>query len=276
MLSAKKTFVSLFIVCQLLVCVKGFLSPFTNRLNEPSFAARSRVDDRRNSLCTMKAAVSSKKGKKLKVRKSLVEKSEPGFLDSLSEFDITTVLSGSVNSEKSIQRRALLKEKLVELCENTQNGNKCSDEKRDRIEKIVERLETLNPTVRIGPSELLDGKWKLLYTTNGGSSSGKLGPFVGSVIQDIDTSAFSYDNIVSLGAGLVEGRLTATWKNIDSNTWQVIFQDLVFKVFGIPLVEKTLKAKGIWRMTYLDDNLRILYAKGGKNKKEENVYILAK
>ena len=33
---------------------------------------------------------------------------------------------------------------------------------------------------------------------------------------------------------------------------------------------------GTWHMSYLDDNMRILYAIGGKNTVVENVYILTK
>jgi hypothetical protein len=33
---------------------------------------------------------------------------------------------------------------------------------------------------------------------------------------------------------------------------------------------------GIWRMTYIDQNMRVLYAIGGKNTVKENVYVLIK
>jgi hypothetical protein len=35
---------------------------------------------------------------------------------------------------------------------------------------------------------VLLGKWRLVYTTTSGSSGGKLGPFVGSVTQDVDVA----------------------------------------------------------------------------------------
>ena len=54
------------------------------------------------------------------------------------------------------------------------------------------------------------------------------------------------------------------------------FLSIVLKVAGIEVVKKELSAIGIWRMTYIDDDLRILYAKGGKNVLKENVYILKK
>ena len=41
----------------------------------------------------------------------------------------------------------------------------------------------------IARSKGVDGTWRLLFTTTKGNSSGKLGPFVGEVLQEIDTDA---------------------------------------------------------------------------------------
>ena len=57
---------------------------------------------------------------------------------------------------------------------------------------------------------------------------------------------------------------------------QVNFESVRFSVLGITLVQKDLSAVGIWRMSFLDDDFRILYAAGGKNVPKENIYILAK
>lgn len=217
-------------------------------------------NQRRVSVCSMKVAVDTKE-----------TKTPPNFLKSFFSFN-----SNAQSDGKEVEKRALLKKSLKELCKDTQNGNKCSEDNRILIEDNARQLANLNPTKKIATSNEMNGAWDLLYTTNGGSSSGKLGPFVGTVIQDINMSSESYDNIVALGKGLVEGSLTATWNTIDSNTWEVVFQNLVFKALGLKIIEKELKAKGIWKMTYLDEDLRILYAKGGKNTKQENIYILSK
>ena len=52
----------------------------------------------------------------------------------------------------------------------------------------------------------------------------------------------------------------ATWDNLGDKLWQVKFQGIELKVLGIPVTNKPLVATGIWRMTYIDDDLRILYA----------------
>ena len=162
-------------------------------------------------------------------------------------------------------------------------------------------LEDANVTKDLATSDLLDGSWKLVYSSNGGSSAGKLGPFVGEVEQLIrlDTSTTDgdgddYINYVRLGNGAVEGALTATWDVLSDETWEVKFETLEFKVLGVTLVEKDLNARGIWRMTYLDEDFRILYAAAAAAatpevgdededengeappKAKENIYILAK
>ena len=142
----------------------------------------------------------------------------------------------------------------------------------------------------------MGGSWFLLYTTNGGSSAGKLGPFVGQVEQYFSVNNNDkkeddyYINYVRLGNGIVQGALTANWDVISDTQWQVNFKSIQFKVLGVTLLEKELKARGIWRMTYLDDDLRILYASsssgaggaggaGGASDTvapKENIYILSK
>lgn len=63
-------------------------------------------------------------------------------------------------------------------------------------------------------------------------------------------------------------------------TQQVIFQNITFKVLGIPAVDKKPlpNQAGVWKLTYLDEDLRILYAAGltneGKPAKVSNIYIL--
>jgi PAP_fibrillin len=138
-------------------------------------------------------------------------------------------------------------------------------------------LEKLNAVSNIASSPLMTGNWRLLYTTNDGSSAGKLGPFVGRVDQDVDISERKYINYVRIGGGAIQGALTATWDNRSGKLWTVKFQEIVLSVFGIPVTKKSLEGTvGTWRMSYIDDDLRILYAIGGKNTVKENVYILAR
>lgn len=172
-----------------------------------------------------------------------------------------------------------IKDEIQFLSKGTSNGISASEQVRSKISTLVSELEASNPTPNLTSSEKLDGSWKLIYTTNAGSSAGKLGPFVGEVEQFIRIKGCDredYINYVRIGGGVVEGALTATWDVLSKNKWQVNFESVKFKLFGITLADKDLSAVGIWRMTYLDENFRILYAAGGKNVPKENIYILGK
>jgi len=190
--------------------------------------------------------------------------------------DVADFFAGLFPKRKATVDVAGIKESIRSLARGTQNGIAADASKREEIADLVRELESANPTRKLTASPLLDGEWSLLYTTNDGSSAGKIGPLVGDVIQDIRLGENEYENIVSLGNGLFKGRLTATWDNLSPSLWKVKFQTLKLELLGITLQEKDLKAEGTWRMSYLDDNFRVLYAIGGKNTKKENIYILAK
>ncbi|KAJ1446314.1 hypothetical protein M885DRAFT_547025 [Pelagophyceae sp. CCMP2097] len=169
------------------------------------------------------------------------------------------------------EARTMLKADVRRLASGTSNGIKASNETRASMRAATDALEKLSPTASPAKSDLLNGKWQLLYTTTSGGSSGALGPFIGDVFQDIDLQSSKYDNIVSLPG--VTGTLGAKWTVDDARTWTVFFTSLKFDVLGITAVEKPLSQKGVWRMTYLDENLRVLYASGGIG---ENVYVLGR
>lgn len=87
-------------------------------------------------------------------------------------------------------------------------------------------------------------------------------------------------NFVRLFGGAVEGALEATWQVTGPNKWRVIFENITFRILGIPAVDKKpLPGQaGVWKLTYLDEDLRILYAAGitneGKPARVSNIYIL--
>ena len=177
----------------------------------------------------------------------------------------------SLSSSSSTAKRDELKAQIRTLAANTNNGINASKSTQNQIMEYVQQLEKLNPTKRnnLTSNSKLDGSWNLVYTTNGGSSAGKLGPFVGDVEQRILLSKVSTDssvddgyyiNYVRLGGNLIEGALAANWDVLSGDTWQVNFQSLQFKIFGIKVLDTELKAQGIWRKTYLDGDFRILYA----------------
>ena len=126
-----------------------------------------------------------------------------------------TMVFGNLFKQKSsntVSQKAkieALKTDLFSNAQGTSNGVKATEDTKQKISSIVSDLEKLNTNKRISSSPLMNGNWKLLYTTNDGSSAGKLGPFVGRVDQDIDVDSRQYVNWVRLGNGIVTGALTA-------------------------------------------------------------------
>lgn len=149
------------------------------------------------------------------------------------------------------------------------------------IRSIAESLETINnPTPRPALSELPGGMWKCLYTNAPGPSGGKLGPFVGRVYQDVNMASKQYANILKVGKKGTEpwltARLVATWEVKDEDTWEVLFKHLELRVFGRAVLHREFKnVRRLWRMTYLDDQLRIMRAKRpGKADDQAFLFVL--
>lgn len=200
------------------------------------------------------------------------------------------IFKPSVSNKESLAAAAELKNEIRKLAQGTKNGIETSDSVKSQIDACVEKLERLNPTQtkKLASDSKLDGSWNLVYTTNGGSSAGMLGPFVGDVEQfivldDKNQKEDYYINYVRLGGNIVEGALTADWDVLSGDVWQVNFKSIQFKLFGITLLDKELVAKGIWRKTYLDDDFRILYASAPaetsleeKSEVKESIFILSK
>ena len=207
---------------------------------------------------------------------------------STTALSIGQLLSDFLPTSKSQTQSAIdsqrvqdIKAEIKALAKGTSNGISASEELRENISRLVAELEAANPTPDLTNSPKLDGSWKLVYTTNEGSSAGKLGPLVGEVEQLIRIDGRvggekDYINVVRIAGGAIEGALRATWDVLAKDKWQVNFESVRFSVLGITLVQKDLSAVGIWRMSFLDDDFRILYAAGGKNVPKENIYILAK
>ena len=112
----------------------------------------------------------------------------------------------------------------------------------------------------------------MLYTdlTPAAPSSGKLGPFTGDVYQELDPRNGIIKNLLNIDFSLVKlrGGLVAHQSIHDNKTWRVDFK----YVFNRALVGGTTlgdskttfepgKESRLWRITYLDDNLRILRAR---------------
>lgn len=169
-----------------------------------------------------------------------------------------------------------LKASIISLASGTSNGVKASPAVADKIIELSKTLVKKNKNKLSKTSnKLMDGRWKLVYTSNKESSAGKVGPFIGEVVQTINVPAVKYTNDVSILSGLFSARLTASFENIPDSSWKVIFESLEAKIFGVKVINKTFNGIGIWKSQYLDEDFRIFYAKSS-NKAIENIYIMKK
>jgi len=179
------------------------------------------------------------------------------------------------NSGAKAQQAEVLKEQLRALCKKTNNGVDAPAEQVKQIENVAEELNQLNPTKNPAKSRLLQGKWRLLYSNVPGPSSGKLGPFMADVYQQIDIDARRIYNILELGPDwALRGALEADSEILNNNTWRITFDFVYNKLAGNEIQRKTFEnvEKRLWKMTYLDDNFRVLYG-SQESKKDENQFI---
>jgi len=169
---------------------------------------------------------------------------------------------------------------IRDAARDTENGVKASSSVQNLIERMANKLEKNCPTPNPALSQLNQGAWELLYTTNKGNSAGIIGPyvgpltFVGQVTQVVDLVEERYWNIVEVGP--LRAELEATWKIKSKSNWTVIFKTIAFKLFGCQFYQKDFDtpATGDWSMTYLDSEFRILRASGREG--VTNIYILSK
>jgi hypothetical protein len=178
--------------------------------------------------------------------------------------------------------RSTTKTELLELCSTIpSNGVNASEETKAEVRSIAKRLVETNPTAKPASSGAdngaLDGLWELIYTDVQGQSSGKLGPFIGFVTQEVKVSRDLYKNNVELGP--LKLALSAKWDVLNDASWKVIFIDLVVSLFNIQLLRKEFPTDGsrygFWRMGYVDKDTRVLYTSSA-SKKGESVFVLTK
>ena len=86
----------------------------------------------------------------------------------------SSFFSSSVKKSAAIRSDEIIKIKkdIKSISAGSQNGIKCNTFQRQQVAEYVDILEKNNNVKDITSSSLLNGKWKLVYTTNEGSSAG--------------------------------------------------------------------------------------------------------
>eukprot|EP00752_Nemacystus_decipiens_P007220 g6463.t1 len=152
-----------------------------------------------------------------------------------------------------------LQEKLRQLC-----ADKSEPDREARIQQLAKELNELNPTKDPAFSPLLAGKWRMLFSDAPGPSSGRLGPFVGDVFQEVRPDEKKIENLLELGPSwALRVALAADVEVLDGKNWAIIFDRVYSNVAGVQVQEKIFGKieRRIWNMTYLDEGFRVLYGR---------------
>ncbi|XP_052148465.1 probable plastid-lipid-associated protein 4, chloroplastic [Oryza glaberrima] len=171
------------------------------------------------------------------------------------------------NKEKENREKAeRLKEELLAAIRPLDRGVDATAEDKERVEKIVQQLEEVNQVKEPLKSDLLNGKWELLYTTSESILQPQrpkfLRPF-GTIYQAINTDTLRAQNMETWP---YFNQVTANLVPLNSRRVAVRFD--YFKIFNLISIKAPGSGKGELEITYLDEELRA--SRGDKG----NLFIL--
>jgi PAP_fibrillin len=150
------------------------------------------------------------------------------------------------------------------------------------ILRVCEALRSSNPTPNPALNkQMMNGFWKMLWTnfSPASPSTGKLGPFIGTVYQDIDLDDSVARNIVKIDIPPIAGELVADVKVANSNTIAISFKTVGSKLGGILKVGPNIQFEAgqevrLWEHLYLDRQYRIFYARRVEANDKGFLYVM--
>ncbi|XP_043707147.1 probable plastid-lipid-associated protein 4, chloroplastic isoform X2 [Telopea speciosissima] len=159
-----------------------------------------------------------------------------------------------------------LKDELLETIAPLDRGANASPEDQQEVDQIARQLEVVNPTKEPLKSDLLNGKWELIYTTSRSILQTERPKFLRSSVN------YQAINVDTLRAQNMESwpffnQVTADLTPLNPRKVAVKFD--YFKILGLIPIKAPERARfGELEITYLDDELRI--SRGDKG----NLFIL--
>ncbi|XP_022156963.1 probable plastid-lipid-associated protein 4, chloroplastic [Momordica charantia] len=167
-----------------------------------------------------------------------------------------------LNKRKDV---SALKQELLEAIAPLDRGAEATPEDREMVNQISCKLEAANPVKEPLKSNLLNGKWELIYTTSRSILQTERPKFLRSRTnyQGINVDTLRAQNMES---GPFFNQVTANLMPL--NTRKVAVQFDTFKILGLIPVKAPGRARGELEITYLDEELRI--SRGDKG----NLFIL--
>ncbi|CAL4935493.1 unnamed protein product [Urochloa decumbens] len=179
--------------------------------------------------------------------------------------------------EKDAEKAMRLKEELLTAIAPLDRGAEATPEDKERVEQslfagllsllqIVQQLEAVNQVKEPLKSDLLNGKWELLYTTSTSILQPQrpkyLRPF-GKIYQAINADTLRAQNMETWP---YFNQVTANLVPLNPRRVAVKFD--YFKIFSLIPIKSPGSGKGELEITYLDDELRV--SRGDKG----NLFVL--
>ncbi|XP_010269008.1 PREDICTED: probable plastid-lipid-associated protein 4, chloroplastic [Nelumbo nucifera] len=166
---------------------------------------------------------------------------------------------------KKAKDATALKEELLEAIAPLDRGAEATPEDLEQIDQIARKLEAVNPTKQPLKSDLLNGKWELIYTTSKSILQTQRPKLLRSRVN------YQAINVDTLRAQNMESwpffnQVTADLTPLNARKVAVKFDK--FKIVGLIPIKAPGRARGELEITYLDEELRV--SRGDKG----NLFIL--
>ncbi|KAH6766949.1 Plastid-lipid associated protein PAP / fibrillin family protein [Perilla frutescens var. hirtella] len=172
--------------------------------------------------------------------------------------------TGLLNNNKNKNIEAI-KQELLQAIAPLDRGAEATPDDQEIIDQITRKLEAVNPTKEPLKSDLLNGKWELIYTTSQSILQTTRPKFLRSRTnyQAINADTLRAQNMES---GPFFNQVTADLTPLNAKKVAVKFD--FFKLGGLIPVKAPETARGELEITYLDEELRV--SRGDKG----NLFIL--
>ena len=179
---------------------------------------------------------------------------------------LPSLFGGQGGGKGNAAKRESLKQELLAAIAPLDRGAKATEQDKEQVARKFAALEKLNPTPSSLASPLLNGRWRLLYTTSS-SILGTTRPAAfrprGPIYQLLDGPSLRAKNRETFPFyNAVEAKLVPETKS------RVAVQFKRFFIFGLIPVTAPKTARGKLDVTYLDQKLRL--SRGDKG----NIFIL--
>ncbi|XP_031383436.1 probable plastid-lipid-associated protein 4, chloroplastic [Punica granatum] len=148
-----------------------------------------------------------------------------------------------------------LKEELFEAIKLLERGAEATPEEQERVDQIARKLEAVNKIKEPLKSELLNGKWELLYTTSQSVLQTKRLKLLrpnGKIYQAINVDTLRAQNMETWP---FFNQATANLVPLNAKKVAVKFD--FFRISGLIPIKNPGSGRGQLEITYLDEELRI-------------------